>query len=441
MADFGILSLLLTISAFLLYVFTLGSFQFLFKSVNEGAEECKSALWASAILTAGIGLVGVLITYLFIYPISKVLGLTGYEDELLLIVLVSATTSVMTVFLYYHYGFGRNNFQNFLQFLRGSLWVIVAIVISLLFDLNLKNTLWIINGSMIFILLLSIPWSELKLLTEIKVNHINFSKLFAYCIPLLPYFAGVWGIPMIIRTQLNIYDGAKNVAIFSVAYTLMEIVFMFISTITATLSPYFFAETENNQKPGLFYNIMLKYSIVSIVLIVPFVFMLRNDIILLVASEKYLVASKYIPLLIFFPLLRVLIIVFEQYLLKHSQTLYLGAVYALGMLVSFILAIILIPRFSIYGAITASLTAYLCVFISLFIKQRKIVDVEYLRFPAIIGVALILWATVFALGLLNVSNWLKIVPLGIAAFACVYFLPVFNEQEKDKLMLLLKLKK
>ncbi len=441
MEEFGVLSLLLTVSAFLLYIFTLGSFQYLFKGVNEGDEKRRSTFWSSAILTIGISLFGLLITYLFLDGISNYLELTAYKEELFLMVLASATTAVMTIFLYYHYGLGRNNFQNFLQFLRGSLWVIVSIVVALFLDLKLIHILWIINLAMIVILLFSAPWNEAKDLLQGRGKDLEFNKLFRYCLPLMPYFAGVWGIPMIVRTQLNINDGAKNVAIFSMAYALMEIVFMFISNITATLSPHFFAETVNDQKPGLFYNIMLKYSILSIVLIVPFIFMLRTDLILLVASEKYLIAANYIPLLIFYPLLRVLIIVFEQFYLKESQTIYLGVIYIVSMIASFILAIVLIPQYSIYGAIAASLISYLIIFVSLFVKQREIVDHVYLKIPAIILLTLILWACVYGLGYLNFSNWLKAFPLGLMAIASVYFLPILNEQEKTKLAVLLKLKK
>jgi O-antigen/teichoic acid export membrane protein len=441
MEDFGALSLLLTVSAFLLYIFTLGSFQFLFKSVNEGLEEKRSAFTASVVVTSVISLLFGLVSLLFADRITSLIGLSEYKKEFLLMVLVSATTSLMTVFLYYHYGLGKNNFQNFLQFLRASLWVIGAIIISVFMELSLYHVFWIINLAMIIILILSVPWRELKDLLSFSAENFKFTKLIKYCIPLMPYFAGVWGIPMIIRTQLNINDGTKNVAIFSVAYTLMEIVFMFISTITATLSPYFFGAEDKNDKPNLFYNIMLKYSILSIILIIPFIFMLRYDIILLVASEKYLAAGKYIPLLVFFPLLRVLIIVFEQYFLKSAQTAYLGLIYIGGLLASFVFALVLIPGYSIYGAIYASLATYLLVFLCLVLKQKGMIDYGYIRIPAVIVLTVIMWASVYALEFLEISNWLKIIPLSVAAILCVSFLPVLNQQEKSKLLVLLKLKK
>jgi O-antigen/teichoic acid export membrane protein len=441
MDDFGALSLLLTISAFLLYIFTLGSYQFLFKSVNDGPEEKKDAFTVSVIVTAAISVICSLFSFLFADPLTNAFGLSAYKNEFLLMVVSSGTTAIMTIFLYYHYGLGKNNFQNFIQFLRSSLWVGVAILVSLFMDLSLYHIFWIVNISMVTILLISVPWKELKELLSGKLRGENFSRLFNYCIPLMPYFAGVWGIPMIIRTQLNIHEGTKNVAIFSVAYTLMEIVFMFISTITATLSPYFFGEEDRKDKPNLFYNIMLKYSVLSIVLIIPFIFILRYDLITLVASAKYLVAGKYIPLLVFFPLIRVLIIVFEQHYLKTSQTRYLGIVYSVGLLVSFALAFLLVPKFSMYGAIYASLATYFIIFVFLIIRQKGMVDYNYVSIPAILLLAIILWAAVFGLGFLNFSNWLKIIPLGICAILCVSFLPVLSSQEKDKLLVLMKLKK
>lgn len=434
MEEFGILSLLLTLSAFLMFVFTLGSFQFLFKSVNEGPEASQSALAASLIVTVVISFVSIIITLFFIDGISSLLNLNAYKSEIKLTIIATATSSVMMVFLFHHYGLGRNNFQNFLQFLRGSLWVIVSIVFSLFFNLSLIRILMIINLCMCLILLISVPWEQLPAIFSIKLKDIFFSKLIRYCIPLFPYFAGVWGIPMILRTELNVYSGAKDVAIFSVAYTLMEIISMFTSTITGTLSPYFFAESADNTKPGLFYNIMLKYSVVCIMLIIPFVFMIRYDIILLVSSKKYLIAGDYIPLLILLPLLRIIIGVFEQHYLKASQTIYLGITYTITMLLSFVLSIILVPHYSILGAIYASLASYAFLFICLYVKQRGLVDFVYLNGSALVAQVLILWGTVYVLSFFNFSNFYKIIPLGMVALLSLIYLPILNEEEKNKIL-------
>ena len=441
MEEFGVLSLLLTVSAFLLYAFTLGSYQYLFKSVNDGDLARKTAFWASALVTISISSVGILVTYLFIGPIASLLNLSAYQQELKLIVLATASTAVMTIFLYYHYGLGRNNFQNFLQFLRGSLWVIVAILYSYYFNLSLTAILVTVNLCMCVIILVAVPWKELSFLFSCRIHQIGFSKLLGYCVPLFPYFAGVWGIPMIVRTQLNIHEGAKQVAVFSVAYTLMEIVFMFISTITSTLSPYFFAEQHNTSKPGLFYNIMLKYSCLSVMLIVPFIFVLRYDIITLVASEKYRIAGDYIPLLIFFPLLRVLIIVFEQFYLRAAQTVYLGIIYAVGIPLSFLLSFLLIPLYSVFGAIYASLASYLFLFACLYFRQRRILDIAYLKVPAMLLLGGIICLTVFALGLIDVLSFYKVIPLGIVMVLSVAFLPVLSGEEKIKILSLLKIRK
>lgn len=439
MEDFGTLSLLLSYSGFLIYLFTLGSFQYLFKRVNDGAEEKKSALWSSFMLTAGISVISTCIAFVFAGPICSALNLSNYEDDFKLTIIGTAITSIMIVFLFYHYGLGRNNFQNFLQFLRGSLWVIVAIAASFLFQLSLTQIFIVFNISILFILLTAVPWKELPQLLQRPLN-ISMQPLIKYCIPLLPYFAGVWGIPTIIRSQLNISEGPKSVALFSVAYTLMEIVFMFISTITATLSPHFFAEEEDKDKPALLYNVMLKYSILLIVLIIPFVYITRFDVILLLTSNKYLEAGKYIPLLIIFPLLRVLIIVFEQVYLKESKTIFLGTVYSIGMALSFVLSLILVPKFSVLGAIYASLASYLFLFICLYIKQHHKIDFNYQRPLAILTLASILWASVFLLDIFNFHSFIKAIPLAGVAVLSVFLLPVFNEQEKHKLLVMLKIR-
>lgn len=442
MDEFGVLSLLLTLSAFLMYIFNLGSFQYLFKRVNEGEEAKKEAFWSSLIVTIGLGLIACGISAIFIDQISAYLNLHNYNSELILTISLTALTSVMMVFLFYHYSLGRNNFQNFLQFLRGSLWIIITMIVTLFYELTLVQTFIIINISMCITLLISIPWREIK---DLRFNNfigkISFKPLLRYCLPLMPYFAGVWGIPMIIRTQLNIYEGATSVAIFSVAYTLMEIVFMFISTITGTLSPYFFAEQTEKDKPGLLYNIMLKYSIICVVLIVPFIYLTRFDVIQLLTSKKYLIAGDYIPLLIFFPLLRVIIIVFEQVYLKEAKTFFLGLIYTAGMAISFLLSVFLIPKYSILGAIYASIVSYVFIFIALYMKQRSSVDFKYLKLYPVITLAAFLWAMVYFLNLFEFHSFIKAIPLLIVAIIGLFVLPVFTNPEKEKILVLLKIRK
>jgi O-antigen/teichoic acid export membrane protein len=395
----------------------------------------------SLLVSVVIGSIGTLLIYLFGGEVAGFLNLRHYESELKLTILATATSGVMMVFLYFHYGLRRNNFQNFLQLLRSSLWVVISIAVSLFLVLTLEQLILVINLSMCCIILVAFPWNDLNVLLPLRFSKEAFLQLARYCIPLLPYFAGVWGIPLIVRSQLNIYGGAKDVAIFSVAYTLMEIVFMFVSTISNTLTPYFFSEIKDETKPAFFYNLMLKYSIVTIVLIIPFIFILRYDIILLVASPEYRVSGNYIPLLIFFPLVRVLVIVFEQYYLKVYKTFFLGVVYTLSILLCIGLTVILIPSYSIYGAIFSSLISYAFIAIVLGIKQKDLLDLAYLNFRILGILVLILWGSVFVLSFLDIDNIYKIILLGISALLALILLPVFNEQERQRIAKLLRFSK
>lgn len=424
-----------------MYMLTLGSFQFLFKTLHEGTERMRSAFWAAALLTALVSVAAIAVINFFGEPIAKLINLSDHQSELRLAVILTATTAVMMVFLFFHYGLGRNNFQNLLQFLRGSLWVLVAIAVGFFADLSLHTIMLIMNGCMVLILLLAFPWGEWKLLRPVTVDRREWANLLRYCLPLLPYYAGAWGIPMILRAQLNVFEGAREVAFFTVAYTLMEILYMFVSTISSTLSPYFYADSSSAGKPGLFYNIMLKYSILCISLIVPFIFVLRYDLIRIVATEKYVSAGDYIPLLIFFPLLRVMIGVFEQYYLKLADTLFLGVLYIAAIATGFYLGVVLIPLYSIFGAIYASLAAYTLIFVALCLRRKGVIDTEYLHVPALLGLIGLLWVAVYLLELANLPSFVMIVPLGICAVLGVLLLPVLSPQEREKLLGLLKLKR
>lgn len=440
MEDFGILSLLLGYSAFLFYVFTLGSFQYLFKCVSKGEEAKRSGVWSTLCLTGIISSFAVIITFLFSKQLCNYLNIRNYETEFILTVLATATTSIMMVFLFYHYGLGRNNFQNLLQFLRGSLWVILSIFIALFMELTLKTTLIIFNIAIFITLLISIPWKELISLAPISLKIISLKPVFKYCLPLLPYFAAVWGIPAIVRTQLNIESGPKDVALFNVAYSLIDIIFMFISTIAGTLSPHFFADDGDASKPALLFNVMMKYSVLLVVLIIPFVYITRYDIILLLTSKNYAAAGDYIPLLILLPFFRILIIVFEQAYLKESKTLFLGVAYTLAILFTLLFSAILIPKYSILGAIYTALGAYFLLFIGLSIKQVQKVDYKYQNLFAVLGLISIIWSSVFLVDLLRINGFLKALPVALVACIGLFTLPVLSTWEREKILSLIKIR-
>lgn len=438
--DFGMLSLLISYSTFLLYVFTIGSFQYLFKRVNDGDDAKRTGLWSSLGVTTIICTFGTVLAFVFSGQICTLLNISKLQTDFKLTILATDATAVATIFMFYHYGQGRNNFQNLLQFLRASLWVIVTVVASYFIGVTLRNVLLIFNFCIFAVLLLSIPWKELRFLVGIKSHSISFKPVLKYCIPLLPYFAGVWGIPTIIRSQLNIVEGPKIVALFNVSYTLIEIIFLFVSSITATLSPYFFASSKEKSYPDQLYNIMLKYSVVLVLLIVPFVYIGRFDIILLLTSEKYRQAGDYIPLLLFLPLLRMLILVFEQVYLKESKTIFLGSVHGLAILLSLLLSTFLIPRFGITGAIYSSLGSYLFLFISLYWKQRRQIDYTYQNLGAICAFVVLVWTTVLLTNFLPLNSFIKILLVGIVVGLGLLALPVFSRYEKQKFLSLLKIK-
>jgi O-antigen/teichoic acid export membrane protein len=438
--EFGMLSLLLTFSAFLMYIFTMGSYQYLFKRVGSGKDERRAAFWSSIFVTVVICALMMAGTMMFLRPISTWLRLDGFGLAFELMISGTALTAIMIILTYYHYGQGKNNFQNLLQFLRASLWVVVAIIVSMFLDLNLVDILTVLNISMGVIILIAFPWKEVKFLFPAALTSSELSNLFRYSFPLLPYFAGTWGIPLIIRSQLNIYEGAKEVALFSVAYTLMEIVFLFISNIVSTISPYFFSTSPDVAKPSVFYNVMLKYAALATLLILPFIFVVRYEVITIVASDKYYVAGDYIPLLLIFPLLRILILVFEQYYLKSSQTLHLGILYTAGIFICVVLCFWLIPQYSIYGAVSASLASYTVILVFLYFKQRSMVDYQYLHLPALILLTIILWGCVLVMELIEIPPFLKILPLCVCAVGSLFLLPILDDREKRTITGFLKIK-
>lgn len=432
--EYGILSLFLTISSFLFYFFTLGSFEYIFRSVSK-PKEISNAFWTSVIVTSVVSVVFILITYLFTSEIAQELNIAAYQSEFFILVLSNFIVGLFTLGAFYIYGTGQNNYYNLLKFSK-SFWIILAIGYSLFYDLSIKAIIQIFLVASVIMLFLSIPYKYIPKL-RIRIRDLDFKPVLRYCLPLIPYFLGFWGMAMVVRLYINLHHGSKILALFSVVYTLLEIVFLLVSSISGTIAPYFYAgEDERTNK---LYNFMLKYSLLFIILTVPFIYILRSEIILFVTKKEYLDAIKYIPLLLILPFLRTFAAIFQQYCLKNNLTAYLGITYFSAIVFLFILSQVLIPTYAIYGAIIAILGTYLLITILLYIKQKSIIDHQQLKIKALIFFIVLGAVVTYLVELIPFnSNFWKILPLALGLGILLITLPLFSQQEKDAFQKILK---
>jgi len=353
-SDYGTISVLLTTMMFFSYLFPLGTFQYVYKEAALG--ELPVLALKSVVIGAGatsilLALVAILLAPLF----SARFGFGMPEWGLTLV--ASVLSGVLFVLIYYLYGQRQVVFYNFMLFLRGFAWLYVLIPTALLTELRL-TVIWVVISWVALVavtLVLAarrIGWNHL---TKAPVDLMWFRSSVQYSFPLLPFFMSVWGMLAISKYILAYVSSTAQVALFSLAYTIFDMVYLVAVNVSQTLSPYIFAEWREEKQNNVYFDVALKYSIVLTVLLSLEVLLVGKHVVLLLASDAYIGATAFIPVMVFLPLLRVLSANVQQRLMATNRTGQMGIIYIVSLVSMSVCGVWWGQLWGVYGVIVALL--------------------------------------------------------------------------------------
>lgn len=338
-ADFGILSYFLSFLSFIPYVTTFGSFQYLLKIGGVSKRELFTNFEASLILNTVINFVIIFFCFLVPNTIQEILEIKGYWIPFIIIIITNFLYSSSTLFSYLHYGLGNIGFYSLIEFLKTSLWVIVSISFYVFSDSSDQIYVYysIVAATFVPFLIGIVTYQPILQ----NITKTVFKQILVFCIPLFPYFLSIWGIALIVRSVINVNLGPSSLAIFAIAFGLLEVLTNVVSNFTTALLPKFYSNTSNNDSKK-WINLSILLSILLLILLAPPIFIFKEIIIQVFASEKYLPSGKYIVFISIIPILKIITNNMLQVYLKESRTLYISVVYLLSLLFSYFSANILI---------------------------------------------------------------------------------------------------
>lgn len=232
-------------------------------------------------------------------------------------------------------------------------------------------------------------------------------------------------------TLLGIYANESNVGLYTTANKLVRLAILFVTTIGAVMLPRLSYLYKNNET-DLFYNYLsnsLKYILLISCPLVILIFSLSKEIILIMAGEEFLgaiIPMKILSILIFIIGLSYYFAFMILYP-KGKEKIYTKIVF-ISAIVSITLNIILIPMYKelatsivtvIVEAIGLSLMLFFCK------KDLNKVNMFCKDNLVIIVASILMLIPIYLIGLLNLSNWLKIIIscfVGLSLFGAVLFL-------------------
>jgi len=260
-----------------------------------------------------------------------------------------------------------------------------------------------------------------------------------FSIPLVFVISFNWIIEVSDRYLINYFLGKKEVAVYSLAYGLVTILISIPIIFQKVIQPYFSEKWNMGEDASVFFNIMLKYSLMMVLPAISGMFFLRNEIIMLLSGKEYLPAAPLLMVLLPVSLFAVIKYIFDKTMFLRDMIKPMILIYLMAAAVNILFNLYFIPRIGAIAAAYSTVISYFIILLIMFCLRPKEIRIKfnYLK-PIRILIASILMGVMITLAS-PTQYWQTIIMIigGIIIYALLLFaLRVFNLEERKLLYLI-----
>ncbi len=201
----------------------------------------------------------------------------------------------------------------------------------------------------------------------------KLKQLFIKSLPFAPI--SLFSFMMIFADALMVgyFLGNEEVALYNVAAKVSYISLFFLGALDATIYPRLLA-IYNHQPVRLWkFFWQATFLVIAVLLVVTGIMYALSDLILQVFKPEYLAAKQALAILLLAQLLRAASLTFSFMFIASEKVRFLNVALTVAMIVNLAANIIMIPKYGIEGAATATLLAngvLVAIVISLFFQQK-----------------------------------------------------------------------
>jgi O-antigen/teichoic acid export membrane protein len=200
-------------------------------------------------------------------------------------------------------------------------------------------------------------------------NSLYWKDAVLFNLPLIPHFLSQTILNHSDRLMINYYIGESEAGIYSLAYSLSMIMFLFNTAINDTLSPWTYQKLKDKN-----YSDIREIAQVAIMIIAGInlgLILIAPEVLLIFAPKSYKGASDIIPpvaMSVFFLFLYSLFVNIEMYYGKNKKIMIASMA---GAIINIVLNMIFIPKFGYIAAGYTTLFSYLiyCLMHAFFTKK------------------------------------------------------------------------
>ncbi|MBF9018672.1 MULTISPECIES: lipopolysaccharide biosynthesis protein [unclassified Oceanispirochaeta] len=218
-------------------------------------------------------------------------------------------------------------------------------------------------------------------------------KLLKYSLPLLPHNISGWSMTMIDRVFISKLLSVAATGIYSIGFQISNLVNVFVFAFSQAYSPFFFEQMKKGDEGK---NAIIKVSTIGVLvisLVGSILSLFSKEVVSVFVSDVYFNSYTVVPFLTFvFVFTGVYIFVAGP--LFISSTHIFSLVSIIGAILNILLNIIMIPRYGIIGAATASLLQrFISTLIYAFFGYRSKDSIDF-QWSYIFGIPVVMFVIV-----------------------------------------------
>lgn len=437
---YGIYSLLFVTVSLLSVFFRFGFVQYITSKIPGLNEEdrVRSIISLLAFSSFLLLIAGGLL-YLFRGPIISILGIKDYSSLWILSLFIILFVALCDQISSYILSIKKIFLSSFLGFLIKCSWIIALFAVFFTvgsFSLNTVFILWL--AGVLLSVLLTIFFIRHEFFYFFRyIKRIDFDRLksaLRFSLPLIFVISFSMIIALSDRYVINIFLGKSGVAIYSLAYGIVAIIVSIPAIFQEVIQPYFAEKWNLKKNPSLYFNVLIKYSLMIVFPAIIGMFVLRNEIVSLISGPKYLAAAPIMAILLLFPLFAILIEIFNKTMFLRDMIKHTAAIYFAAAVLNIVLNFIFIPVIGITAAAYSTVVSYFLVLVILFyFRPRRVrFQLNFLRTLRILAASVLMGVLILPIN--PIQYWSKIGVMLLAVIIYVFLLfilDVFTKGEKE----------
>ena len=377
-ADYGILEIF-TATTSVLYVFAylgLGVALLRFYPENDNEEKRKELLSTVVISITAISFVLSAVCIAFAQKLSmlifgSILYATHFRVIFLTMFFDVGVYIALTAFR------AKQKSVNYVAVTIARIVLVTGLNIFFLGVLH-RGVLGILEASLVTLTLLYLILM-IGLIKEInpRLSITKLKQMLLFGLPYVPSSIAHWVLALSDRYFLQIFSTSQELGLYSLGYKFGVIISsLLVGPFTLVWQP-FVASIVNDKKAKQIYASVFTYFILIAVFIVLVLSLLSKEAIAIMATAPFHDAYEVVPLIALSYLAQGCYFVFEAGVFLAKKTKYVPVVIGMAAIVKFGLNYLLIPRYGMMGAATATLISFAIMPVAMFFISKKFYPISY----------------------------------------------------------------